>query len=490
MGNPYWNRLNSWLTKCLVVCCLLIFAASILSSYLTTKNILLVRNLTSGFIVMSIMILIILLTYLANKYLSKVTFIVLLAICTFTLRCIWILKISTPIESDFAVMYNSAIQAAQGDYSFTSSAYYTSWVYQLGFTMYQAFIINVLGNNTFILKFLNVFYCTGTTLLVYGITTKVFNEWTGRIAGILYAFFIPSILMSSVLTNQHLATFLFYLGFYLLVKKGVYNRYNWIFIGSALAVGDIMRPLGSLILIVVIIYLFLDGFLGQGKKTMFNTTKKLIGILVVFYAIHYIVSTSLIATGVTKYPLSNRDPLWKFVVGFNHETQGTYSNSDADRIMRLSIGEERKSEEMKLIQERMTDKEKLFKLFAHKFIYMWGGIDASGDWSLGRLDKKELQDRAMEYERYIYITTMLFGMIALIYLFITKQKNLQYRLFLLLIIGYVFVHFLIEIQTRYRYFIIPSFFIIQSYGIYVIHTSLVTKLPKLQYTLEKMRRGA
>ncbi|TKH09784.1 hypothetical protein FC697_27070, partial [Bacillus wiedmannii] len=127
---------------------------------------------------------------------------------------------------------------------------------------------------------------------------------------ILYAFFIPSILMSSVLTNQHLATFLFYLGFYLLVKKGLNDQYNWIFVGSALAVGDLMRPLGSLILIVVIIYLFLDDFLGKDKKNMFNKTKKLIGILFVFYAIHYIVSASLITAGVTKYPLSNRDPLW------------------------------------------------------------------------------------------------------------------------------------------------------------------------------------
>ncbi|MED2935633.1 glycosyltransferase family 39 protein, partial [Bacillus wiedmannii] len=201
--------------------------------------ILLVSNFTSRFIAMSIMLLIISLTYIVNKYFSKVTFIALLAICVFTLRRIWILKISTPIESDFAVMYNSAVQAAQGDYSFTSSAYYTAWVYQLGFTMYQAFIIDLLGNNTFILKFCNVLYCTGTTLLVYGITTKVFNEWTGRIAGILYAFFIPSILMSSVLTNQHLATFLFYLGFYLLVKKGLDDRHNWIFVGSALAVGDL-----------------------------------------------------------------------------------------------------------------------------------------------------------------------------------------------------------------------------------------------------------
>ncbi|MGF9963872.1 ArnT family glycosyltransferase [Bacillus rhizoplanae] len=469
MLNIQWNRLNSFFAKCLMILCLIIFAFAIWNSYLTVKETLMVRTLISGPIVILIMALFILLAYLSNKYLSKVSFIILLTLCAFAIRFIWILKIQTPLESDFAVIYESAVQAAHGDYSFSSSSYFTAWVYQLGFTMYQAFIIDLFGNNIFILKFLNILYCTGTTLCVYGTASKVFNEWTGRIAGLLYALFIPSIVMSSVLTNDHLSTFLFYLGFYLLVTKGLRSKYTWIFVGAALAFGDIIRPLGSLVLIAVILYLFLEGFLGKDKKTMFTTTKKLIGILVVFYAVHYIVSSALIATGVTKYPLSNRDPLWKFVLGLNHETKGTYSASDAEQVMSLEIGEDRKAKEMEIIKERVEDKEQLFKLFGDKFAYMWGDADSSIYWSLGQLDNKELYNTAVEYERYVYIATMLFGMIGLLYLLFTKQKHFQYTLFLLLIIGYVCIHFLIETQTRYRYFIIPSFFIIQSYGVYVIH---------------------
>ena len=58
-----------------------------------------------------------------------------------------------------------------------------------------------------------------------------FNEWAGRMAGLLYALYIPSIVLSSLLTNQHIATFLFYLGFYLLITKGLTHKYMWIFIG-------------------------------------------------------------------------------------------------------------------------------------------------------------------------------------------------------------------------------------------------------------------
>lgn len=108
-------------------------------------------------------------------------------------------------------------------------------------------------------------YCTGTTWLVYKITSYVFNEWAGRMAGLLYALYIPSIVLSSLLTNQHIATFLFYLGFYLLITKGLTHKYMWIFIGIFLALGDIMRPLGAFVLIAVALYVFLQGILGKSK---------------------------------------------------------------------------------------------------------------------------------------------------------------------------------------------------------------------------------
>lgn len=80
-----------------------------------------------------------------------------------------------------------------------------------------------------------------------------------------------------------------------------------------------------------------------------------------------------------------------------------------------------------------------------------------------------LQDDLKTYDKYIYITTMLFSTLATLYLLLTKQNNTHYTLFLLLIIGYITIHFLIEYQTRYRYFIIPSFTIIQGYGLYVVY---------------------
>jgi hypothetical protein len=46
------------------------------------------------------------------------------------------------------------------------------------------------------------------------------------------------------------------------------------------------------------------------------------------------------------------------------------------------------------------------------------------------------------------------------------------QLFLILLLGYAALHIVIEIQTRYRYDIMPCVFILQSYGIYVCYAGI------------------
>lgn len=64
---------------------------------------------------------------------------------------------------------------------------------------------------------------------------------------------------------------------------------------------------------------------------------KLIGMIGIYYIVHFIFSYSLIATGVTQYPLSSRDPYWKFVVGFNPETTGGFSFPDHKLVFNIRL---------------------------------------------------------------------------------------------------------------------------------------------------------
>ncbi|MEK1828686.1 hypothetical protein AAAC51_05415 [Priestia megaterium] len=67
------------------------------------------------------------------------------------------LSVQTPVKSDFLVMLDAARNIAKGNYEFNQSVYFTTWVYQLGFSFYESVIIRCFGDNIFILKLLNIF---------------------------------------------------------------------------------------------------------------------------------------------------------------------------------------------------------------------------------------------------------------------------------------------------------------------------------------------
>ncbi|MFL6558039.1 MAG: hypothetical protein ACJ8MO_18225, partial [Bacillus sp. (in: firmicutes)] len=183
-------------------------------------------------------------------------------------------------------------------------------------------------------------------------------------------------------------------------------------------------------------------------------------------------NTLLVSTGVTQYPIANREPLWKFVTGLNYETKGIFSDEDADYLSQFKLGDERNKAAKELINERIADKPKLLTLFKEKFIYMWTERDGSLIWGLRSKvhDYSILHETLTMFERLMYISMVFFIFISTLKITFDRKMEPHYFLFLLLITGYFAIHLLIEIQTRYRYFIIPSFTILQSYGVFTIYS--------------------
>ncbi|WP_369900908.1 glycosyltransferase family 39 protein [Bacillus manliponensis] len=460
------NKLYTFASQALYILTLLFFAITLLyawQSALSTEGY--STFILLGFIP-AILMTIFVSRWMNRRFTNKQNMIIIILLA-FGVRLAWILTIQTTPIQDFERMYLGALDIARGTYEFITIPYFTTWVYQLGFTTYQAGVISLFGEGTFMIKFLNVLYCTGITFFIYSIGSKLFNEWSGRIAALMFAIYVPNIVMTSVLTNQHLATFLFYAAFALFVAKGLSHSYAWIFVGILLSLGNIMRPLGSVILLALIIFAVIAYMLGKKqvkKKTIFA---KLVGIIGVFYIVNYVFSYSLIAAGITQYPLSNRDPYWKFVLGFNHETTGGFSVPDYELVNQYEVGKERFAVEKELIAERTEDKKQLLILLKDKLKLMWGDYDASIYWGFEGYDVPNVKDAFWIVEKIMYLSIVLFAVIALLAL-IKERKNEYLLFFLLLILGYVAVHLLIEIQTRYRYFIMPTFIILQGYGIYLL----------------------
>lgn len=116
MQSPFFLKLNTFCVKSLLVLCLMISAA------ITWQSVYIVRgqSQTRLLIIVPIIILIgllfLLIGYISNKYMSKLIFTISLIILAFSIRLIWVLNIQTPVESDFAMMYNGAVQATKGDF--------------------------------------------------------------------------------------------------------------------------------------------------------------------------------------------------------------------------------------------------------------------------------------------------------------------------------------------------------------------------------------
>ncbi|WP_079410724.1 ArnT family glycosyltransferase [Paenibacillus ferrarius] len=384
-------------------------------------------------------------------------------------RLAWVLAIDTQPASDFLFMHTAALQVAEGKYLFRDSEYFLTWAYQIGFTLYEALIIHLLGTNLIFLKLFNILFSVGTAYLLYVIATHVFNPACGRIALLFYAMYVPNIILCSVLTNQHISTFLFVLGCYFVVRKGLAAKYDWLLVSLCWAIGNMFRPLGSFYLVGFLVYTAVFQIYDRYKKNKRPRVAKALGVLLVYFIMQQLISYAFVNTSFIQVPLANKEPYWKFVVGLNESTLGSWSLEDDRAVAQYPVGDERNRKELQMIGERIEDNSQLFVLFAKKFALFWGSADTSVDWSLKDLDKPKLSVVLIIIERLSYLALTLFGFLSVVFL-LRKRGNPQVVFFLLLLLGYAALHLVIEIQARYRFDIMPCLFILQSYGVYVCMT--------------------
>jgi 4-amino-4-deoxy-L-arabinose transferase-like glycosyltransferase len=452
-------------SKVLVVCGFIMFALIFYCSFHKEEAIYSSTSVLLFEILATICVLAIL-SFLVNRFLTAKQFLILLVIISFSIRILWIILVKTMPISDFDFMYEAAKSATKGDFSFVTNDYFTTWGYQLGFTYYEAIVIKLFGDHLLILKLFNIFFGTGTSLFIYLITKKVFNEYSARAASLLYTIYIPNIVYSSVLTNQYISTFFFFGGLYFLLSKGLSDKYSWVYVGLMLAMGNIMRPAGIIFIAGITVFILIFKILPFRKKESFNYTKKLVGVLMVYFLLQKLIAAGLMSAGLADNPLSNQEPYWKFVLGVNYQTTGGWNIDDQYYVNQFKLGPERNKAEISLIKERLKDKKQDIKLFRNKFVRFWSSPDDAANWAMGFDNNSKSKLLLMKYEKLMYIGFCLFAL-GTISLF--KRNNELSPLLYILLGGYVFIHLFVEVQTRYRFDILPVFFILVGYGVFVIN---------------------
>lgn len=385
----------------------------------------------------------------------------LLFICSILIRLAAVIFMNFPQVSDAKTLLEAAQGFAQGDYSFSNIPYFTIWGYQTGFVIYEGLILKIISN-PFILKLLNIIFSSILTLFIYIIGKKITSEKAAKVASLLYMIFPYHLYMNSVLLNHQLATLLMYIGILFIIKdkkKLIDYVYGAIFI----SIGNIIRPEG----IVVIFSIVLFEIFTLKKDKILDVLKKVLVFLIIYFLIGNVSSILVQKTGINDQGLKNNNPMWKFVLGFNHESCGYYTADDEKYL----ANEEK---EVEIVKERIfSNPIKTIKLLGCKVNRFWlqSELTAKNDmyqektFSILGLNIKFsfVEKIASGFNSCVYLITLLMAAIGV---FIKRKDIIKNNsiLFVTLMMVTFGVYLLIEIQPRYAYFIHISIFILSCYG--------------------------
>lgn len=411
--------------------------------------------------------------YLVVTKIKFKRFALFLFIFSLITRIIAIFLLKTPIEYDFEVLYNATIQLLNGDLSYNDLPYFKLWGYQIGQVCYQALLLKI-WNNVLIIKIINCLISSGTVLLIYLISKEIFKEKTARITGLLYSIFMFPLLFNSVLSNQILSTFLSYLAIYIMFSKRFDNQRVWIrypLVGLLMGLSEIIRPEGIVFITTIIVFFIYY----LRKDNILSSIKKCGGIIVSYFIITTLASFILTVTNISSVGLSNSDPLWKFVLGFNHETVGMYSNEDVYLTGNKEL-------ELEIIKDRTFGRiEDIPILFVKKIRNFWFLPDIS--WSNGYLYGNTLKILGHEvqgndineilngFNKNIYYIMYICLFLGLYKTRKSYKNELSYFLIILSCV-YLGVYLLIEIMPRYAYCPQVALFILSGFGIEYVLTLL------------------
>ncbi|MCX7772541.1 MAG: DUF2079 domain-containing protein [Clostridia bacterium] len=408
--------------------------------------------------------------------LTPLGFSVMIFFLAFAAKLIFSLVVETKPISDFLLFYDAAKMAAAGDYTFQSWCYFSVWANQSGIVLFYAGIMKLFGIGLTPLITINCLFMAGTNLLVYLMAREFATEKAARASALLYLFYPAPYLLAPVLTNQHSADFLFFLSAWLFAKKGL-KSYPYVLLSAFIAVlGNGLRLMG-IIPVAAVLFLTAIGIFQsfKNKKRLLSYLKAGLSYCLVFILCWTLLSKSAAWLGVNPKGLENTFPLWKFVVGLNHDSNGQFNVKDQNLLMYQKDIEERDRLAAAMIKKRVSvGSAKLFYLAIKKELLLWTKSENTGFTFTKRpkaigimglqIPFEALLHQGLHVEKVFYLFAFL--LMAAGSLCRLKDKEVLPLLLLIQLYfgGYFLSHILVEVQPRYRYFAMIAVFTLASLG--------------------------
>ncbi|AJA47148.1 hypothetical protein CPAST_c10480 [Clostridium pasteurianum DSM 525 = ATCC 6013] len=388
-----------------------------------------------------------------NRYSNKAFFLILILISA-SIYFLWNIYALTNPVSDYRILLEGADKISKGIFfkeSFDKSSYFYFYNYQIGYTVYLAAFIKLLGYKLLYIKIAEALCMIATSITIYKLVEIISNKDAAAIASILYAMYIPNIMGSSVINNQHISTLLLCLSLYFMMKS---TTKALLFAGILLGFTQILRPIAAIIIMgfsIVYIHRMLK------EKSYYKYFKKYIIFLIAFIIIVKGFDIAVIKSDISPSPISKSNAKYfKFVLGlkgsgvYNIPTENARKTQVYFDLKTLNFDYNRYNEEcIETIKNSLVNYKTTVPFLINKMYHFMGYTDNQYNFAITKDKINNYIFTLIKAGNVQYIFLLICALISLILKFRNENKDID--LFSLLVLGFILIHILIETQPRYRY---------------------------------------
>lgn len=410
--------------------------------------------------------------------LEPITECVILSLLCFLINGIWVLFFHPIQAADYKTFFQAAVDLANHT-QLSGKDYLAMFPHILGYAFFLSLFFGLLGNSVLLAAIINVMLTTASGVLLYCLSLR----YTRKKAAASFVFLLWTVCPSKFLFNTMVLSepyYTFLLLFFLMMTSVALdgessNRlkqksdgitleafFIGILCGFLIAVLNTARPIGIIPVIAVFIWcLFLTKQGQRLARWVFFLT------LLFGYVVTGRAWTSYAAEQLGQKPPSV--PGYSIYVGFNLETQGSYSDDDMDLLQSRYFGEYDKN--AKQTQQSMYEsakeriaggKQSLPSLMIQKLGTLLGHDEAGAFYSKESLSPKAYALFCILSNTWYYFVC-LFAIIGSCMLWKYDQSDRSNWLVPLCIVGVILAQLLVEVAARYHYCIIPMLLLLASF---------------------------
>lgn len=460
-----WDRI----VKCIILLCLCAVCALVL--WAVHKNLLMLK-----------------------PSVRKVLFFLLLLVIAYAPRLVLALTYPCTPINDFANYRNLGLFMLHGDAEMIRMIVEKSRIPEFfAISIFNGFLMLFTGESLIAFQAANGFVTACICLLVFYLGSYV-DVKVGIVAFVLMAFYPSNIVFSLTPTNQHGAIFflliaiLIFLHLQKAVRHGTSIKKTAIYAlgcGLFLFFSNCMHPSALLFVIAFTcagLCLALAAWKGGDRSGVKHAVSSVIFICVVFVVCNQ--SFLLIGSrlGYIVTPEFDATTYAKILIGTNTESQGQWNADDIELSFLHPDADAAKQAFLNEMKQRLLDPVAMGKLLAYKPVRMWTADDWAPQYAMqGHEEYIKNVGLAEELQPHdAYYTQALQGALAMdkwfcIFIYVMavagaclcmrSSLSAPTQIFMWCIMAWVGCHVFIEIQTRYRYAVMPLIMIFSAVSI-------------------------